>query len=285
MSDAAEEIDPLSPADLGAYWADHAERFEQLLARPSARFMQALDIAPQAVVLDVGCGIGGTTRAAARRASAGRVVGVDLSAAMIARAREQAAAEGLANIAFIQGDAAVQDYAPASFDLVFSQLGMSFFAEPEKAFCHIAAAMKPDAPLVFLCWQSLIYNEYRMIERRAFGTVVDLDPPSRTGSFSLAEPPRTLRLLEHCGFHDVTFEDVHEPLYLGDDAESALRFICEAPETRAQLDRLSPEQAERVVTEFGKSLRFRETPDGISLGSAAWLVRARRKGDVRETAR
>ena len=45
-------------------------------------------------VLDVGCGTGQTTREAARTATAGGALGVDISAHAIERARELAQAEG-----------------------------------------------------------------------------------------------------------------------------------------------------------------------------------------------
>jgi ubiquinone/menaquinone biosynthesis C-methylase UbiE len=54
-------------------------------------------------ILDVGCGAGQTTRLAAHRAYDGNVVGIDLSASMLERARRDAAAEGLGNISFEQG--------------------------------------------------------------------------------------------------------------------------------------------------------------------------------------
>jgi len=54
---------------------------------------RACAIATTERVLDIGCGTGQTTRDAARAASAGSALGIDVSAAMIARARELAAAE------------------------------------------------------------------------------------------------------------------------------------------------------------------------------------------------
>ena len=53
----------------------------------------ACDISRHDRVLDIGCGAGQTTREAARTAAAGSAVGVDISAAMIARARLLADAE------------------------------------------------------------------------------------------------------------------------------------------------------------------------------------------------
>jgi cyclopropane fatty-acyl-phospholipid synthase-like methyltransferase len=51
-------------------------------------------------VLDIGCGAGQTTRQAARTARAGSVLGVDISAPAIERARELSRIEGLGNVSF-----------------------------------------------------------------------------------------------------------------------------------------------------------------------------------------
>ncbi|WP_205856845.1 class I SAM-dependent methyltransferase, partial [Phytoactinopolyspora endophytica] len=78
--------------------------YDAELVRYHARLMAALDIEPYARVLDVGCGAGQTTRAVARTAYAGDALGVDISAAMVARARQLSTAEGMTNVGFECGD-------------------------------------------------------------------------------------------------------------------------------------------------------------------------------------
>src|SRR5688500_14730715 len=68
-------------------------------------FRRACAILAHERVLDIGCGAGQTTRDAARAAAAGSAVGIDVSAPMIACARDLAAAEGVRNVQFEQGDA------------------------------------------------------------------------------------------------------------------------------------------------------------------------------------
>jgi ubiquinone/menaquinone biosynthesis C-methylase UbiE len=72
-------------------------------------------------VLDVGCGCGDTTVALAGQVGpSGRVLGLDVSAPMLARARERCA--GFPNVELREGDAARAELPPAAFDLAYSRL-------------------------------------------------------------------------------------------------------------------------------------------------------------------
>src|SRR6266508_5916455 len=83
--------------DEGAYWAEHAQRFDESIAPHHRRLLAALELTEQTQALDVGCGTGQMTRDVARLAPSGSALGLDLSARMIDVARRAAAAEGLAN--------------------------------------------------------------------------------------------------------------------------------------------------------------------------------------------
>src|SRR4051794_19506098 len=93
----------------GAHWSTHAEHYHSSLREHMALLHGLAGIGTPESVLDIGCGNGTSTLDAARAASAGRAVGIDLSTAMLARARDAASAAGLANVDFVQGDA--QTYA------------------------------------------------------------------------------------------------------------------------------------------------------------------------------
>src|SRR5688500_8407013 len=159
------EVDPSNAEQLrawdgaeGAYWAAHAPRFEEALARYDEPLLDAAAIRRGERVLDVGCGTGSTTRGAARRAAPGAALGVDLSAAMIEVARRAAA--DLAEARFEQADAQIHDFPAASFDVVLSRTGASFFGDPLAAFTNLARATRPGGRLVLLVWQEPARNEW-----------------------------------------------------------------------------------------------------------------------------
>jgi len=78
----------------GDDWTENAARYEATDRWISARFEAECPIASTDRVLDIGCGTGKSTRAAARRAAAGSVLGIDLSSRMLEYAREQTRAGG-----------------------------------------------------------------------------------------------------------------------------------------------------------------------------------------------
>lgn len=88
-----------------AHWVTHQHAYERMLEPFSAMLCDAASLRAGDEVLDVGCGCGATTRAAASIVAAGTVVGVDLSAPMLERARTDATSAGLGNVAFEQADA------------------------------------------------------------------------------------------------------------------------------------------------------------------------------------
>src|SRR5690349_16116400 len=97
--------------------------FEDLLAAA---------VRPGEQVLDIGCGTGSTTLAAARRSGA-PCLGVDISAPMIAMAQERA--RGVA-AEFAAGDAQTYAFPEGRFDRVISRFGVMFFADPVAAFSN-----------------------------------------------------------------------------------------------------------------------------------------------------
>ncbi len=84
--------------------------YDAELRRYNEVLRRACGVQPQEHVLDIGCGSGQTTRQAARAASAGSALGVDISPPAIERARELARAEGLRNVSFEHADAQVHRF-------------------------------------------------------------------------------------------------------------------------------------------------------------------------------
>jgi SAM-dependent methyltransferase len=257
----------------GAMWAAHADLFEASAARYDPALLDAAAIGPADRVLDVGCGTGSVSRAAARRAAS--VLGVDLSTPMVERARQRAADAGLGNVAFAVADAQVHPFPTAGFEVVLSRTGASFFGDPPAAFANLARATAPGGRLALLTWQALPRNEWIVeVGGLLAGRPLPAPPPNAPGPFGLADPDRTRALLSGAGFTDVRLADVREPIGFGNDPDAAAAVFTELlgwmMEGRDAADRA------RAQEQLRELLAAHRGPDGITLGSAAWLVTARR---------
>jgi SAM-dependent methyltransferase len=126
------------------------ERIAETFAPIHDRVVAALAIEPGARVLDVACGTGGV---ALRAAQAGaNVVGIDISADQLAKARRAAEEEGLA-IRFDGGDCQELQYGDAEFDLVASAFGAIFADDQERTAAELARVCRPDGRLAITAWQ------------------------------------------------------------------------------------------------------------------------------------
>ncbi len=161
----------------GDEWVEREEQMNSALAAHTERLFAAAAVGRDEHVLDVGCGTGETTRACAERAVGGHALGVDLSTAMLERARMRAADAGLTNVDFEHGDAQVYPFASEHFDLVVSRFGVMFFDDPVAAFVNIGRAAKPGGRLALVVWQELARNEWITVARDALAVGRDLPVP------------------------------------------------------------------------------------------------------------
>ncbi|WP_020422695.1 class I SAM-dependent methyltransferase [Amycolatopsis sp. ATCC 39116] len=260
--------------DTGRYWADHAEHYDAMLAHLTPHLLDAARIEPGERVLDIGCGCGTTTLLAAGRGAT--VLGADLSGPMLAVARERAA--GLDGVRFEQTDVQVHDFGAGSFDIALSRFGVMFFDDPLAAFTNVARALRPGGRLAFLCWQDVRENEHRVLALDAVAPHVDTADavPPGPGPFSFAQPGYLRELLTGAGLTGVAVDDVRAPVRLGADATSAADFLRRGAMLRTIFERYPAETVERAVAALTEALVPHETPDGVLLGAAAWLVTARR---------
>ena len=132
---------PVLPPTPGAARATSAS------PRPSRsihdRVVEALALEPGTRVLDVACGTGGVALRAARAGA--DVVGIDISADQLAKARAAAEADGL-EIRFDEGDCEELPYGDAEFDGVASAFGAIFAPDHERAAGELARVCRPGGP-------------------------------------------------------------------------------------------------------------------------------------------
>ena len=260
------------------HWVEYQDRHDAVVAPLDSHLFAAANIAGSDRVLDVGCGCGATTRVAARAATGGDVTGIDLSTAMLDRARAFAREDGLANIRFVQGDAQVHPFDERGFDVAISRFGVMFFADPVAAFANLARATREQGRLAFCCWQELTQNDWILVPASAALSHVpppDFGSPGEPGPFSLADPDRVQSVLSAAGWRNVDLQEVKEQLPIGDDVDEAFTFISGIRSFRRMLEGADEATAGRALDAVRNALAERETSDGVALGSSAWVVSAR----------
>lgn len=263
----------------GAEWARDWTRYDRAAAGYQRRLLAAAGLRPGEHVLDVGCGNGEASRAAGRAVGpGGSILGVDLSSAMVARARELAGAEGLDNVRFEQADAQTHAFEPAAYDVVISRFGTMFFGDPVAAFSNFAGATKPGGRLVTVAWQAPDRNEWIREIRGALAAGRDLPAPpaGAPGPFAQADPDQARTVLVSAGWTNVVLEAAEEPFWIGADADDAFGFMSTGGMARGMLADLGEADRRRALDALRATMAAHANGTGVVFGSAAWVISALR---------
>ncbi len=271
-------------ADQVAYWngpaGDRWTREQVVLDRAFAslttHLLELASLRPGERVLDVGCGCGETTIAAADAVGpAGAVLGVDVSAPMLARTRERSA--GRPNVTSLEADASTHAFEP-TFDVVLSQLGIMFFRDPVAAFANLRAALRPGGRLAFLCWRPAADNEWARLPYEAATQHVPPEPPAGPddpGPHSFGDRARIERVLAGAGFTSVRIAPLDAKILLSEEGlDGAVQFAMTAGPVARLLRDSTDDAKARVRGALEVALRPHLRDDRVALGGATWLVRA-----------
>lgn len=254
---------------------------EALLAPVGEAMLDAARLRPGERVLDVGCGFGTSTLQAAERvAPSGRVVGVDIAAAMLQPARQRIASAGVDNVELLQGDAQAYPFETGSFDVVISRFGMMFFEDSRVAFTNLARALHAGGRLVFVCPQDPLKNQWVAVAlgaaTAALGRAPDLGAPGAPGPFALADGDRLTQVLTDSGFRDVRLETLTRPFRIGRTVGDAVGFILSLPQSKQLFAGAPQEIVDAAATALHAGFAPYARQQGVMMDARAWLVTAHR---------
>jgi SAM-dependent methyltransferase len=260
----------------GRHWAANPQRYNAMLEAFTGPLFDAARIDADHAVLDVGCGTGLTTRLAALRAYRGHTLGVDLSGPMLERARRDAAADGISNVTFEQGDAQVHPFPAAGFDTVISRGGVMFFTDLVAAFTHLRTALAPEGRLAFLApHPGGPYSAYARATAALVPHLREASPAAR-GMGSLLDPARITEVLDAAGFREIEIDPVSADMGFGADAVDATEFVFAMGPTRHNLRDVDAATEAELRERVGRALAEFETPRGVRIPGAVWIVTAER---------
>ena len=148
--------------------------------------VELAELAPNDIVVDIGCGSGEAVREAALRVTRGRVIGVDPAPAMLRYARDLSAThEGLPRIEFREAPAENLPVADAAATVILAINSLHHWQDANAGLAEVQRVLVPGG--------RLFVSDEEVGEGR-FGY----------GEGELADPAHVLGLLKEAGFVDVT---------------------------------------------------------------------------------
>jgi ubiquinone/menaquinone biosynthesis C-methylase UbiE len=129
-----------------AHWANQ-------LRPAQTRLLELARLAPGERVIDVACGTGLVTLAAAAAVGPlGAVLGTDISAGMVELARDAAAQSGLGWATFARTDAEALESGAGGFDAALCSLGLMYVPDPVGAIRELHRVLRPGGRAVVSVW-------------------------------------------------------------------------------------------------------------------------------------
>jgi SAM-dependent methyltransferase len=264
------------PGTVGDVWAEEWQRTDRCLAGLAVHLNAAiLDMAAPGskTIVDIGCGAGATSLAAAGALPERRVVGIDISPSLIAIATERG--HGLDNLSFRCGPAEDHLAGLAPVDLIVSRHGVMFFPDPVTAFATLREGTEPGAGLIFSCFRETALNPWATeLVTAAIGDMPPAPEGYVPGPFAFADPDFVRAMLDAAGWSRIEARPVDFAYRAGQgidplaDALSLLQRIGPA----ASLLRQAPagERAAMLGRVEDVIARHR-SGDVVDFPAAAWL--------------
>jgi SAM-dependent methyltransferase len=259
----------------GQAWVESQAVLERMLQPFEELLVEDLAKEAPRRVLDVGCGMGGTTIAFGRRLGGdARCTGVDISAPMLAVARTRAASEPHPPT-FLLADAQTHAFEPASFDALVSRFGVMFFDDPVQAFTNLRRAAAVGARLRFVAWRSPEENPFMTLAERVAAPLLPTLSPRRAdepGQFGFADGERVQRILAQSGWSRAEVQAIDVPCRFPE--QDLLHYMTRM----GPVGRLLPEVPEPIRAELLARLRAGLDPyvhgAEVRFTSACWMVTA-----------
>jgi SAM-dependent methyltransferase len=266
----------------GHQWIAQETFLDATMAEILVRLLERTDIRPSEELLDVGCGTGASTLAAAVKAGPkGHVTGLDISEQLLNRARERSDDAELGNTSFILADAQTHPFVPESFDAIISRFGLMFFENPVAAFANMARGLKLQGRLIFAAWGPAAGNPWFTIPRDAaiarLGKPAPGDPFA-PGPLAFQDIERVTKLMEQAGLKGARGEMEMVQLTPRVNAEKAAKTAIRIGPAVRIMREFSGTEADAAAIEAAIAEAFSkfETGEGISVPATINFFSARK---------
>jgi trans-aconitate 2-methyltransferase len=237
MLSAVASADTWSPAQYNRFAAEREQPFWDLAA--------LLEPVPSPALVDLGCGDGRLTAALHERLGARSTIGIDSSAAMLAKARAYAGGA----LSFVDGDLAT--WRGSDQDVVFSNAALHWAPEHARVLERWRDALAPGGQLAVQMPSNADHPSHRVSRELAAEWLGDSAPPDPVDANVLA-PEAYAELLDRLGFEPIHVRLQVYPHRLASSAE-VVEWVKGSSLTRLK-PVLSDERFEEFVAEFRRRL-------------------------------
>jgi SAM-dependent methyltransferase len=207
--------------------------------------------------------------AAASAGQAGRVVGVDVSPAMLTIAREWPPEPGAAAIEYLEASATAMPVPDAAFDVVYCQQGLQHMSDPMAALREMRRVLKPGGRAGLAVWVKSPFGLFREVVA-SLGLAIDGPQPSDFGR----DAEQFASALAEAGFVEVHTQQAELVSVLEGGIPQALQ-VAAATSAYAALVDAPAEQAAAARSAIATALAPFVHADGVHLTSIANLASAR----------
>jgi SAM-dependent methyltransferase len=265
--------------DSGPRWASESDRRDRILDPVADALFTAAGLAAGEHVLDIGCGCGATTLAAARTVTpGGTATGIDISEPMLDVAQRRRETSGATNVRFITGDAQTHTF-PRPFDVAISRLGTMFFDDPIAAFTNIAVGLRHGSRLCLATWQRFANNDWLTVPSAAlvrYGTMPDIDH-NAPGGFAQSDPDTVTRVLAAAGYDSIALNPVNLVLTVGTDLADGIDHVMSMRVVRGMYETV-PDRDRPAALDAIRTVLADHTDDtGVHMSAAIWIITATRR--------
>jgi ubiquinone/menaquinone biosynthesis C-methylase UbiE len=218
-------------------WKKYANDMQKWMAPVSDQLIRSAGITSGQTVLDVATGTGQPALTIARIVGPnGRVIGVDLSQEMLEIAKEEAAYQGLTNVAVFQvvKDESLSIFSDNTFDSVVCRNGLMLMPDPVKALKAFLRILKPEGKASVTVWGSPDKSPVMGVVMKAISKHVPSDmsprsaaPSAPGGPFSIPSVDMLHDYFLKAGFSNFKAEKIEVTVAQTDTAEQLWQGMTE----------------------------------------------------------
>ena len=262
---------------VGASWAREHARTDRSLAPVNAALVTRAGrvVSSPSQILDIGCGAGATSLALARHFSGAHILGIDLSADLVAAARARPDLPVLTD--FRVADAGRWHDPAFRPDLLVSRHGVMFFDDPAAAFASLRDSAAPGAWFIFSCFRARADNHWAS-ELAPMLPPVPPGDPHAPGPFAFADQDHVAGILRKAGWRAARAEPFDFPFVVGEGADpiaDALDYFAAIGPAAPVLAALEGPYRTRLGEAISAVCAQHQEGGQVSFPAAAWIWSAR----------